>query len=620
MDRSQHRPRRIAPSLNEAIARPTDGMPYRNIDSYGVIGDLHTAALVSSDGSIDWCCLPRFDSPSVFAAILDENKGGYFRIAPVKEDRCKQMYLPDTNVLVTRFLSEDGVGEVIDFMPWHTGVNSSQSIIRIARCVRGTVEFQMECLPAFNYARDSHEVSVDGCRITFRNPAQSLTLISTLALDGVRSGFTLKQGEKQSFVLEITPDGESQIPSEIESFTDNCLHETLAHWRKWAAKCTYTGRWREMVMRSALTLKLLIYEPTGAIVAAPTCSLPEAVGGVRNWDYRYTWIRDSAFTIFALLKLGYSHEAARFIEWLQQRASETQDTGPLQVLYRIDGSSALDETTLEHLEGYRQSSPVRLGNAAHNQLQLDIYGELIDALYLYNTHGEPLSYDQWMYVQKLVYWVCDNWERADSSIWEVRKKAGQYTYSKVQCWVALDRALRMAWKRNLPLDLARVRKVCEQIYERVMTEGWNGESFVQTLGGGELDATSLLFPMLQFITPRDRRMTATTSKILENLVADSLVHRYKPSGTQADGLPGGEGTFSACSFWLVEALARGGRLIEARFIFEKMLTYANHLGLYAEEIGLAGQALGNFPQAFTHLGLITAALTLNEELDHPPVF
>jgi GH15 family glucan-1,4-alpha-glucosidase len=592
-------------------------MPYQNIDSYGVIGDLHTAALVSSGGSIDWCCLPRFDAPSVFAAILDEQKGGFFRIGPAQEDRCKQMYLPDTNVLVTRFLSEAGVGEVIDFMPWQIGANTSQAIIRIARCVRGSVDFEMECLPAFNYARDSHEVSTEGGRLAFRTPTQSLALSSTIPLTGVRCSFNLKQGEKQSFVLELTTDGESQIAADIDAFTQSCLHETLVNWRKWAAQCTYKGRWREMVMRSALTLKLLIYEPTGAIVAAPTCSLPEAVGGVRNWDYRYTWIRDSAFTIFALLKLGYKREASRFIEWLQQRASETQETGPLQVLYRIDGSSSLNETTLDHLEGYRQSSPVRLGNEAHNQLQLDIYGELIDALYLYNTHGEPLTYDLWQYIQKLVYWVCDNWERPDSSIWEVRKSAQQYTYSKVQCWVALDRALRMALKRNLPLDMARVRDVSQKIYERVMQEGWNGESFVQILGGDELDATSLLFPMLQFVTPRDHRMTATTGKILDSLVTDSLVHRYKPTGTQADGLPGGEGTFSACSFWLVESLALNGRLTEARFIFEKMLTYANHLGLYAEEIGLAGQALGNFPQAFTHLGLITAALTLNAELDHP---
>jgi GH15 family glucan-1,4-alpha-glucosidase len=597
-------------------------MPYPNIDSYGMIGDLHTAALVSSNGSIDWCCLPRFDSPSVFAAILDDQKGGHFSIAPAKEERCKQMYLPDTNVLVTRFLSEDGVGEVVDFMPWRTAAHSPQAIIRIVRCVRGVIDFEMECRPAFNYARDPHEVTFDANCITFRTPENSLTLHSTLPLQPIHTGgcktpFTLKQGEKQSFIIELTDNGEPLVPPDIEKFAADCLHETIQHWRKWSARCTYKGRWREMVMRSALTLKMLIYEPTGAIIAAPTCSLPESIGGVRNWDYRYTWIRDAAFTIFSLLRLGYTREAARFIEWLQQRAAETQDTGPLQVLYRIDGSPALEEITLDHLEGYRGSHPVRVGNAATGQLQLDIYGELIDSIYLYNKHAEPITYDLWLYIRKLTYWVCDNWERPDSSIWEVRKAPQQFTYSKVQCWVALDRALRIAIKRNLPLDIDRVRKVSQEIFDRVMREGWNGETFVQTLGGNDLDATSLLFPMLQFITPHDHRMKGTVDKIMETLVSDSLVHRYLPGGRPSDGLPGGEGTFSACSFWLVETLARSGRLNEARFLFEKMLTYANHLGLYAEEIGLAGQALGNYPQAFTHLGLITAALALDEILNDP---
>ena len=597
-------------------------MAYKNIDNYGVVGDLHTAALVSSDGSIDWCCLPRFDSPSVFGAILDDNKGGSFQIAPVQQDRCKQMYLPDTNVLVTRFLSNAGVGEVVDFMPWRTGSNGLPSIVRIVRCVRGLLDFKMDCLPAFNYALDAHEVQVNGTQAIFRTPEMNLALSTTLPLElngsGVRASFTLKQGESQCFLLENAQDSPSASSADVHAKANESLESTLLNWRHWASKCTYKGRWREMVVRSALTLKLLIYEPTGAIVAAPTCSLPEAIGGVRNWDYRYTWIRDSAFTIFALLSIGYTREASRFIGWLQERTTETQETGPLQVMYRIDGSAGMKESTLDHLEGYKKSSPVRVGNGASQQLQLDIYGELIDAIYLYNQHAEPITYDLWMYLRRLVYWVCEHWEQPDSSIWEVRRTSQQYTYSKVQCWVALDRALRIALRRNLPLDIGRVRKTSQDIYERVMKEGWNGTSFVQVLGGDELDATSLLFPMLQFVTPHDHRMTATVNEVMETLVADSLVHRYKADSGKADGLPGEEGTFSACSFWLVETLAKSGRVLEARYLFEKMLTYANHLGLYAEEIGLAGQALGNFPQAFTHLGLITAALALNEALDHPP--
>jgi GH15 family glucan-1,4-alpha-glucosidase len=599
-------------------------MAYRNIDSYALIGDLHTAALVGSDGSIDWCCLPRFDSPSVFGAILDENKGGFFRICAAPEGRCKQMYLPDTNVLVTRFLSEEGVGEVVDFMPWHDGQQSPQAIVRIVRCVRGTVSFEMECRPAFDYARQKHELTFEEDRAAFRTPTLGLLLTGTVPLVaaeciGVKASFVLQQGEKQSFILEMAEQGEPRTPAKIESFAAEILDETIHRWRAWSALCTYKGRWREMVMRSALTLKMLIYEPTGAIVAAPTCSLPESIGGVRNWDYRYTWMRDAAFSMFALLRLGYTKEASRFIDWLQARAAEDQPTGPLQVLYRIDGSSDLTESTLDHLSGYKDSGPVRVGNEAKNQLQLDIYGELIDSVYLYNQHAEPISYDLWTYLRKIVYWVCDNWQRPDSSIWEVRKAAEQYTYSKVQCWVALDRALRIALHRNLPLDIERVRKECNKLYETIMEQGWNGKSFVQTLGGDDLDATSLLLPLVQFITPRDHRMTATVDRILDELVSDSLVYRYKPTGEHADGLPGTEGTFSACTFWLVEVLSRCGRVREARFIFEKMLTYANHVGLYAEQIGKSGQALGNYPQAFTHLALISAALDLNDTLDETVV-
>ena len=600
-------------------------MPYKNIDNYGVIGDLHTAALVGTDGSIDWCCLPRFDSPSVFGAILDENKGGSFRIWATAEGRYKQMYLPDTNVLMTRFLSPDGVGEVVDFMPWRGGQAGVQGIVRIARCVRGSVCFRMECRPAFDYARQQHERSMEPSGVVFRNAIVTLALASSLPLaeldhDAVYAEFVLKENEKHSFVLEVVQETDRKTPPDVNQYARDALFETIGSWRSWASRCTYTGRWREMVTRSALTLKLLMYEPTGAIVAAPTCGLPELVGGVRNWDYRYTWIRDAAFSVYSLLRLGYFEEATRFMDWLQARASEQQESGPLQVMYRIDGSSDLSEMTLDHLDGYRGSRPVRIGNSASDQLQLDIYGELIDSIYLYNKYVEPISYDFWNYLRTLADWVCDNWRRPDHSIWEARKQPEHYTYSKMQCWVALDRCIRIAMKRNLPIDLRRLRLESQEIYETVMKEGWNGTSFVQTLKGDRIDATSLLFPLMLFVSPRDSRMKSTVERVMKELVSDSLVYRYQAEGEKADGLPGAEGTFSMCTFWLVEVLSRSGSLREARFLFEKMLTYGNHLGLYAEEIGPTGEAVGNFPQAFTHLALISAALNLDKQLSqnkHP---
>ncbi len=599
-------------------------MAYKDIDNYGLIGDLHTAALVGSDGCIDWCCLPRFDSPSVFGAILDEEKGGYFRVWATAEGRYKQMYLPDSNVLMTRFLSPDGVGEVLDFMPWVNAGDRRVGIVRIARCVRGSVAFRMECVPAFDYARQTHERQVSGCTVKFRTPQLSLALQSAGPLEehgnrGACASFTLEENQKRSFVLEMDDD-DREDRSDLDGYARDQLFSTLNKWRNWASRCTYTGRWREMVMRSALTLKLLTYEPTGAIIAAPTCSLPESEHGVRNWDYRYVWIRDAAFSVYALLRLGYFDEASHFMDWLQARSAEDQELGPLQVMYRVDGSSDLDEMTLDHLSGYRGARPVRIGNRASKQLQLDIYGELIDSIYLYNKYAEPISYDFWNYLRNLAYWVCDNWQRPDHGIWEFRNDPQQFTYSKMQCWVALDRTLRIALKRNLPIDLGRLRSQSQNIYELIMREGWDGQSFVQTLGGDSVDATSLLFTLMLFVSPRDARMQSTTDRIMKELNSDSLVYRYRPTGKRDDGLPGTEGTFSMCTFWLTEVLSRAGRRNEARFIFEKMMTYASHLGLFAEEIGASGEASGNFPQAFTHLGLISAALNLNKQLSdkrHP---
>jgi GH15 family glucan-1,4-alpha-glucosidase len=604
-------------------------MAYNSIASYGVIGDMHSVALVGMDGSIDWCCLPRFDSPSIFARILDDTKGGFFQIAATNRDaHCRQMYLPETNVLVTRFLSQEGVGEIVDFMPIHgKGRNSTKKrheIVRIVHGVRGQVSFRAECRPAFNYARSPHELQVSGGCATFRSEDTVLTLSCPFDVEardgGAVCNFVLGPNESATFLLRFDTEC-SSLPSDVQSFGQDVLHETIGIWKEWVSKCRYHGRWRETVIRSALALKLLTYEPTGAMVAAATCSLPEEIGGVRNWDYRYTWIRDSAFTVYAFLRLGYKEEAAKFMEWLQQRATEGDtDMGPLQLMYGIDGRSDLPEIELDHLDGYKGSRPVRIGNAASNQLQLDVYGEMIDSIYLYNKHAEPISYDLWVYLRRMLDWVCANWERPDHSIWEIRRDPEHFVYSKMQCWVALNRGLRIAEKRGLPLDYERIRRESTRIYEAIMKHGWNKErqTFVQYFSSDAVDASALLFPLMMFMSPSDPKMISTVERIRTELVSDSLVHRYELGRAVGDGLPGNEGTFSICTFWMVEVLARSGHLDEARLIFEKMLTYANHLGLYAEEIGPTGEPLGNFPQAFTHLGLISAAFDLDRRLADRP--
>jgi GH15 family glucan-1,4-alpha-glucosidase len=610
---------------------------YLPIENYGIIGNMRTAALVGMNGSIDWLCWPYFDSPSVFAAVLDARKGGRFRISPVGDNfRNKQFYWPDTNILITRFLHADGIGEIEDYMPVGVAGISPEQLVRRVRVVRGKVSFHLECSPAFDYARAPPRIHLDehGCR--FEGSGLLLGLASSVPLNritgGVVTDFTLGEGESVTFVWRSlgTEGALTSCPGAGQA--EDLFRATVDFWRRWLSQCTYSGRWREIVQRSALTLKLLSFEPTGAIVAAPTCSLPESIGGQRNWDYRYTWIRDAAFTLYGLVRIGFTEEAARFKDWLKDRWQDFRDdgAGPLQLMYGIDGRSELAEQTLDHLEGYRGSSPVRIGNGAYRQLQLDIYGELMDAVYLFNKYVAPIGYDSWLRLRKLIDWLCHNWQRPDDGIWEVRGGSRHFVYSKYMSWVALDRGLRLADKRSFPADRSRWLKVRDEIYEEVMSRGWNAErrAFVQSYGSDALDSSTLLMPLTFFMAPNDPRMLSTIDAIRRSvaaggLAADGLVYRYDP-GAALDDFGDREGTFNMCSFWLVEALTRAGqtdpqRLDDARLMFEQVLGYANHLGLYSEQTGASGEALGNFPQAFTHLALISAAFNLDRALDqrHP---
>ena len=608
---------------------------YPNIGDHGLIGDLQTAALVTTDGTLDWFCCPRFDSPSVFASLLDAERGGFYRIAPDRDDYVsRQLYLPDTAVLITRFMTPDGVGEVHDFMPVVEGpATGRHRLVRNVRVVRGVMRFAIQIEPRFDYGRKPHTMEISESGVVFRSEnleltvhgiapegssARELGLTRSPDNNGLRWTRTLREGESGGVVLE-SMGGTPRIvtPEQAQRLQD----ETGRFWRGWLHRSSYTGRWREMVARSAITLKLMTYAPTGAPVAAPTTGLPEQEGGERNWDYRYTWVRDGSFSIYALLGLGYVEEAAAFGAWLRDRTQEQagQGSGPLKIMYRVDGTSDLVEESLDHFEGWRGSRPVRIGNGAADQLQLDIYGEAATAIYLADSSGVQAGHQGWTALAGIIDWLCENWDQPDEGVWETRGGRKNFTYGRFQAWVALDRSIRLAAQRGRPADLARWTTERDAIYRQVMERGWNPKigAFTQHYDTEVLDSSLLKMPMEGFIAPRDPMWLSTLDAMDRELVSDSLVYRYNPAASP-DGLAGDEGTFSLCTFWYVDALARAGRLDDARLTFEKMHTYANHLGLFSEEIGATGEQLGNFPQAFSHLSLISAAVNLDRQLDHGP--
>lgn len=612
-------------------------MPYQPIENYGIIGNMRTVALVGMNGSVDWFCFPHFDSPSIFGALLDDERGGRFQISPVSSGGAhKQFYWPSTNILITRFLLPDGIAELEDFMPVGLPPDSPwyhYYLYRRIRCVRGAVRFSVLCRPAFDYGRKSHEISLQENGVLFRSDDLTLALSADVPLrvdgqGGVTAGFVLEEGRSTLFFLrDVGEEGGFQCPrppSDREA--GELFQDTVKFWQKWLSSCSYHGRWREQVQRSALTLKLLTFEPTGAIIAAPTTSLPEVIGGSRNWDYRYTWLRDAAFTVYGFLRIGFKAEAAGFMDWMTKYVARQHFSGEsAQGIFTVRGEVCLPEEVFDHWKGYRGSRPVRVGNEAVMQFQSDVDGELMDSLYLYNKYVGPLSYDIWAQIRGRLNWICDNWQRPDSGIWEMRNRLEHFVYSKVMNWVALDRGIRLAEKRSFPSDHEKWIGERDRIYEEVMTRGWNDarSAFTQFYGSNDLDASLLIMPLVFFMAPTDPRMLGTIDAILQSprsggLVSDSLVYRYPPQ-PRIDGLPGEEGTFNMCSFWLVEALTRAGQAVpekldEARLLFERILGYANHLGLYAEQTGPQGEALGNFPQAFTHLALISAAFNLDRVL------
>jgi GH15 family glucan-1,4-alpha-glucosidase len=622
-----------------------DWPEYQPIGDYGIIGDCHTAALISREGSIDWYCPGRFDAPAVFCRLLDADRGGFLSLSPAGEFTAERQYLERTNILETILAVGDSRARVTDFMPVHRrnvsrhgyDVGTSRRILRLVEGLGGEVPLDICFHPAFDYARGETSLRVEpgvgavasqaSAYLSLACPGHELDFRGD-GRGGLCSSFTLRPGERRWLVLTEAddPDRVMELPSPEQC--EQQLLRTREYWEKWVGQCTYNGPYRDRVLRSALTLKLLTYEPTGAIVAAPTTSLPEEIGGVRNWDYRYAWVRDSALILYALVNIGYHEEAADFFEWLQKTRQEDPGTD-LQVLYGIDGRRDLSESSLEHLRGYRDSRPVRVGNAAADQLQLDIYGEALTAAYLYFSSGigrrkddrgelsrqEGILARDWPLLSWLVEKAARHWKEPDNGIWEVRGGLQPFLYSRLMCWAALDRGLRLANEYSLVAPVDEWAATEKAIRQAIFNEGYNREigAFTQAFGSTALDASALLIPRTGLLAATDARVQSTIEAVKSQLAHDGLVYRYR----SGDGLPGGEGTFLTCSFWLVDALSLSGRLEEAHELFERASGCANDLDLYSEEIDTRSHGLlGNFPQGFTHMALINAAINLAKVAKH----
>ncbi|MFN2462345.1 MAG: glycoside hydrolase family 15 protein [Candidatus Dormibacteria bacterium] len=596
-----------------ADPRRTDG--YLPIGDYGVIGDCRSVALVGVDGSIDWCCLPRFDSPSIFARLLDRSRGGSWQIAPVGAYTSRQDYADKTNILRTVFQTDHGMVIVSDFMPvddhdvkQHARPHHHPRIVRLVTGLAGTMRMKMKVDARPGYGAEPNPLVADGGRLHGDAGGHHYCISGTRPLRSRSTEFTVRPGETVAFALAVNASGTCGRSMEDVESSRELRRDTQRYWWKWINQCTYTGPYQNLVWRSALTLKMLTYAPTGAVVAAPTTSLPEWVGAERNWDYRYTWVRDASFTLYALFQLGFTQEATDFMEWLTHL---TVDRG-LKILYNLDGHSPGAETTLPHLRGYRDSRPVRLGNGAEDQLQLDIFGELLDTVFIWAINGGRISPELWDELRQIVEAACERWQEPDAGLWEVRGENLEFTYGKAMCWVAVDRGLRLAARFGLDHPREHWEKVRAEIHAAVLRRGWSKrlESFTQSFGSDQLDASVLRLVQLGFLPLGDRRLRSTIDAIDAGLSVGPLVYRYHVANTD-DGLSSPEGSFIICAYWLADALALVGDLEQAERRFDRLLAFSSPLGLIAEEVDAeTGALLGNFPQAFSHLALISAAVNI----------